>query len=520
MRVLLLILLLGSPCLATVDTLKGSGEVEDAQIRTKDWYYTNLIDYKYSNFGAATSMELVTFAGNQGYPPVMNWDSSRVVIRMTPSFAHPELVSITEAKLIIKIIYDELDQYGGTINVYKLDSNWAEGSGDGTYFKSFMDSGVSWDCYVQPALPQPDSAPPPSWNWDSLGGMTPVKNQGDCGSCWAFGTIGAIEAAQKIYVTDNDSDIYSEQHLMDCVYSPLNGDRYACGGGEALVSLHTLLEKSRENGGIAYDSAYPYQAIEHTYCLDDSTPMQGGVLREELKWFWPVDPESTAIIKRAIMVSPIVVAIKNFTAIFSAKPLEHDAPYVNIDSAPCYDSIWGTGTKHEVVLMGWDSTEVCWISGQSLCWWFKNSWDTNFGLNGYGRAKVVDKDDYGGISDEWVPLMPSVTAQPKYWTSGGAFSEGNLVGTAEIPCLDIEEIPDTLTVEIDLDTTIVREMIAGTNTGFIIVGADTVNITIVSTEGVDSLRPYFILTYTEGEVPAETRIGKSMKFGKSMKIGK
>jgi len=87
--------------------------------------------------------------------------------------------------------------------------------------------------YPQPAAQEVSAAAaavdsidalPSSYNWCDLGGCTPVRDQGACGSCWAFGTVGPLESA--ILIEDGFSKDLSEQWLVSC-----NTDGWGCNGG-------------------------------------------------------------------------------------------------------------------------------------------------------------------------------------------------------------------------------------------------------------------------------------------------
>merc|ERR1712227_873212 len=86
---------------------------------------------------------------------------------------------------------------------------------------------------------------PSAKDWRSI--MNPVKNQGHCGSCWAFGAIGAMEAAW--YLAGNDRVVLSEQMLVDC------GPGMGCDGGWVDSAFDHLIK----NGAEA-ETDYPYTA--------------------------------------------------------------------------------------------------------------------------------------------------------------------------------------------------------------------------------------------------------------------
>ncbi|KOM30912.1 hypothetical protein LR48_Vigan01g046700 [Vigna angularis] len=90
---------------------------------------------------------------------------------------------------------------------------------------------------------------PASWDWRKKGVITEVKNQGHCGSGWAFSATGAIEATNAI-VTGNLVSV-SEQEIIDCVYKASG-----CEGGYHFHAFEWVIE----NGGIATKVDYPYTA--------------------------------------------------------------------------------------------------------------------------------------------------------------------------------------------------------------------------------------------------------------------
>lgn len=89
-------------------------------------------------------------------------------------------------------------------------------------------------------------------DWTQQGVVTPVKNQGSCGSCWTFSAVAAIESHLAIQTGQLQS--LSEQNLLDCAVYGNNG----CAGG----LMNNAFEYIIQNGGIDTEDSYPYQAVQ------------------------------------------------------------------------------------------------------------------------------------------------------------------------------------------------------------------------------------------------------------------
>ena len=90
---------------------------------------------------------------------------------------------------------------------------------------------------------------PDSVDWRSLGYVTPIKDQGACGSCWAFSAVGSLEG--QYFKTNRKLLSFSEQNFVDCTY----GSTYdSCIGGRMDAAFDSIKSK----GGIELNSTYPY----------------------------------------------------------------------------------------------------------------------------------------------------------------------------------------------------------------------------------------------------------------------
>lgn len=109
---------------------------------------------------------------------------------------------------------------------------------------------------------------PDYWDWREQSGVTPVKDQASCGSCWTFSTVGAVEA--HFLLKYGEFRNLSEQQLVDCASAY---DNAGCNGG---LPSHAF-EYIKDNGGLATEQTYPYVAVTNTCSLKKGTQSVGVV---------------------------------------------------------------------------------------------------------------------------------------------------------------------------------------------------------------------------------------------------
>jgi hypothetical protein len=192
---------------------------------------------------------------------------------------------------------------------------------------------------------------PSSWDWRDYGVVTPIQNQGSCGSCWAFGTIGSYESCVAVVVGCGPDDL-SEEWLLDC-----NTLGYGCNGG--------WWGFPDMEDGVPLESDYPYVGVKGT-CNTSCTkyhPMED--------WYYVGSYDDV----------PSVTDIKN--AMYEHGPIAA-AVYVNSYFQNYTEGIFSSGphsstANHAIVLVGWNDIGEYWI--------LKNCWGTGWGECGYMRIK-------------------------------------------------------------------------------------------------------------------------------------
>lgn len=213
-------------------------------------------------------------------------------------------------------------------------------------------------------------------DWRTEGKVNPVKDQGQCGSCWAFSTIGAIESRWAIKSGNLVS--LSEQQLVDCAGGKYQNE--GCNGGD----MGTAIQYSADDGNEA-EGTYPYAGVDQTcsYAKKDVivTPAKAGPTY--------VPQNSASALKAAVAAGPVSVAIEADTFVFQF----YSGGVLN--SKAC-----GTNLDHGVVVVGYGGSS----SGKPY-YIVRNSWGPSWGLKGYIQIAIVDGAGICGIQME--PVYPT-----------------------------------------------------------------------------------------------------------------
>ncbi len=209
------------------------------------------------------------------------------------------------------------------------------------------------------ATTTPDGNPsglPAAFDWRDYGGVTSVKSQGSCGSCWAFATVGPLEA--NIKIEDGVEKNLSEQYLVSC-----NTDGWGCSGGWWAHDYHQWKKPPSESeAGAVLEAESPYVASDtscggpysHPYQIDSWTYVGSS---------WGVP--SVEDIKQAIYDhGPVSVAVC----------VNSDFQYY---TSGVFTGPECTDINHAVVLVGWNDADGAWI--------LRNSWGSWWGESGYMR---------------------------------------------------------------------------------------------------------------------------------------
>lgn len=254
------------------------------------------------------------------------------------------------------------------------------------------------DAYAE--LDQMTTALPSSWDWRTQGIVPPVRDQGSCGSCWAFGTVGMMESAVKKGggpLTD-----LSEQFLVSC-----NNDGWSCNGGRNATKYHyNVLGLNQTAPGAVLEVDKPYTATDGTCPTAYNHPYRAS------GWAFIVPSEWSL---------PTVDEIKN--AIYTYGPAA---------AAVCVDNGWfsysggvyvPTGNScngwvnHLIVLVGWDDATSSWI--------LRNSWGEYWGENGYMRIRwdTTGTTSRVGTGTSWVTYVGTPPTVPVLISPGGVLSD-------------------------------------------------------------------------------------------------
>ncbi|CAN6481061.1 unnamed protein product [Victoria cruziana] len=237
-----------------------------------------------------------------------------------------------------------------------------------------------------PILPTNDL--PENFDWRDHGAVTPVKNQGSCGSCWTFSATGALEGAH--FLATGELVSLSEQQLVDCDHECDPSEASSCDAGCNGGLMTNAFQYAIKAGGLEREEDYPYTGTDRGTCNFEKNKIAASVSN-----FSVVSVNEDQIAANLVKNGPLAVGIN---AVFMQT-------YVGGVSCPY---ICSRRLDHGVLLVGYGSEGYAPIRLKPKPYWIiKNSWGEGWGEKGY--YKICRGRNICGV-DSMVSTVAAISA--------------------------------------------------------------------------------------------------------------
>jgi cathepsin F len=215
---------------------------------------------------------------------------------------------------------------------------------------------------------------PAAWDWTTKGAVTGVKDQGQCGSCWAFSTVGNMEGVW--FLSGKTLTGLSEEQIVDCSTTD-----YGCQGGWPYWAL-TDMDAAPYSGGIDSESSYPYTAGDgNSGSCQFSTD---NVASTEASYNNYCNENTNTCTMNQLQ--QLLVKSGPLSACLDAEPMQDYSS--GIDNPQDCDP---TAIDHCITIVGYGTT-----AGTPF-WKIKNSWGTDWGESGYYYLYRDDSNSGMGV---------------------------------------------------------------------------------------------------------------------------